>query len=362
MIAIPIAALWAGSMIFRAMIMGDVLELLEDYELYSDSVLKRELARHYPLLLGVWIGFCVFIMVVIVSTNLFLTRRMIKTIEKPLTVLSNGIAQIHLNNISFRIDYRKNDEFRSVCASFNDMAQRLEDGVRERQKYEADRRELLAGISHDLRTPLTSIKGYVEGLETGVAAAPEARKKYFNTIKSKTVDLEHIIEQLFLFSKLEMDEFPLDMRNIDINRVLAGIFDECSAEYAQRGLDIHFTPPQKTFPVFVDALWLRNAIVNILENSVRYKTKERGQITISLADTDGGVLLRLADDGPGVDALDKLFDAFFRADPSRNRKGSGLGLAISAKIIERMGGSIRAEPSLPEAERGLAIVIGLKNK
>jgi signal transduction histidine kinase len=288
--------------------------------------------------------------------NNFFAIRLTNRILKPLGPLSEGVEQIRNNNYTYRIDYQKDDEFRPVCEAFNEMAAKLETSTAERQKEEANRRELIAGISHDLRTPLTSIKGYLEGIETGVASTPEMRKEYFLTITRKTAELEHIIEQLFLFSKLDMDEFPLNMRNVDIVRSVSDIIEDTISEYAVRGLTIQLaTMPNSAF-VLADTLWLRNVIINIFENSVKYKTKEQGQIEISAVLENNFISFYFADNGPGVqaDTLPKLFDVFYRTDPSRNKKGSGLGLAISAKIIERMGGSIFAE--LP-ASGGLAIVV-----
>jgi signal transduction histidine kinase len=312
-----------------------------------------------PLLFG-FVPLAFFVILMSVANSL-LTFRMVKNIVRPLQSLSEGVRQIQKYNLAYRIDYKNKDEFRPVCDAFNEMSAYLETAAIEKEKNETNRRELIAGISHDLRTPLTSIKGYLEGLETGVASTPEMRSKYFNTIKTKTADLEHIIEQLFLFSKLDMNEFPLTLRRTAIIPLVEDMVQECAAEYSSRGLDIELNgiangPREIVVPV--DAMWLRNVIFNILENSIIYKTKERARMEISAAIFDGTINVRFADDGPGVapGALEKLFSAFYRNDPARNKKGSGLGLAISAKIIERMGGSCRAE--LP-ASGGLAIVISL---
>ena len=311
------------------------------------------------ILLGL-LPWTLFITIVAIINNLFAIR-LTNKILKPLGPLSEGVKQIRNNNYAYRIDYQKDDEFRPVCEAFNEMAARLETSTAEKQKEEANRRELIAGISHDLRTPLTSIKGYLEGIETGVASTPEMRKEYFSIITRKTAELEHIIEQLFLFSKLDMDEFPLNMRNVDIVSSVSDIIEDTVSEYALRGLAIQIAAmpiaemPNSAF-VLADTMWLRSVIINIFENSVKYKTKEQGLMEVSAVLENNFISFYFTDDGPGVqaDTLSKLFDVFYRTDPSRNKKGSGLGLAISAKIIERMGGSIHAQ--LPESG-GLAIVI-----
>ena len=306
----------------------------------------------------------VFFVTIITIINNLLNYRLLKNIVRPLQPLNEGVKQIHDNNLAFRIHYENDDEYRPICEAFNEMAARLEASAARKQKDEANRRELIAGISHDLRTPLTSIKGYLEGLETGVASTPEMRHNYFTIIKNKTGDMEHIIEQLFLFSKLDMDEFPLALRRVSLAPLVSDMIEEAATEYAQRGLAVRFTESREDVAlsadtdVSIDTYWLRNVCVNILENSVRYKTKETGAVEISAAIVNDSVFLRFADDGPGVqpDALPNLFDVFYRADSSRSVKGSGLGLAISKKIIERMGGAIHAE--LP-ASGGLAIIIRL---
>ena len=317
-------------------------------------------AEHPPVGLGPLLSF-IMMLISVSLINQLLTFRLIKSITNSLKSLSEGVRQIHGNNLAYRIAYPANDEFRLVCDAFNEMAERLEKSVAQQEKDEASRRELIAGISHDLRTPLTAINGSLEGLETGVASTPEMQKRYFATIRKRTADLEHIIEQLFLFSKLDMDEFPLAVQRVDFSGAVSGMIQEAGNEYARKGLTLNLGEMHKEIYVDADVLLLRNVIINILENSVKYKTKKQGTMTITCISGNAIAELRLADDGPGVPAekLEKLFDVFYRSDPSRNKKGSGIGLAISRKIIERMGGTIHAE--LPEAG-GLAIVIRLPVK
>ncbi|GHU57756.1 hypothetical protein FACS189444_0350 [Spirochaetia bacterium] len=311
-------------------------------------------------LLSIIIAAAILITVVV---NQLLTQKMIKRIMSPLDTLSFGVKQIGENNLAFRLDYREDDEFRPICDTFNEMAVRLETMIQERQKNEDNRRELIAGISHDLRTPLTSIKMSVDGIKSGVAATREQREKYLGIIENKTGDLEHIINQLFLFSKLDMDEFSAETQIVDCGAMIEDCIEELSLEYERRGLALIAEELPRDIHTGIDPLLFRRVIVNILENAVKYKSAEMGHITITcakLAENNEAetVEIRLADDGPGVppESLEKLFDVFYRADPSRNKKGSGLGLAISAKIIAKMGGTIHAE--LP-ATGGLAVVIVL---
>jgi len=290
--------------------------------------------------------------------NSIITHRMIKKIIKPLDVLGNGVRQIQANNFSHRIEYNVDDEFRPVCETFNKMAAQLEASAVQRLKDEANRRELLAGISHDLRTPLTTINGYLDGLESGVASTPEKRTKYFNTIKNNSANMKHIIEQLFLFSKLDMDEFPFTPQSFNITRAIVDMTEELIEEYAKQGLTITVTCGSEKIFINADVSHIRRVVLNILSNSAKYKKSQTARMEINISADNGFVLLKFTDDGPGVDpeALADLFNVFYRADPSRNKKGSGLGLAISAKIIERSGGCIHAENA---DTGGLAIIIRL---
>jgi signal transduction histidine kinase len=320
--------------IFRVKSVHDFADF-ESFRRFNSSILLISLA--------------VFVIYFIII-NRILSRRMTKKITEPLEILNNGVKQIHENNFSYRIEYHNDDEFYSVCETFNLMAAQLDSSANRRLKDEANRRELLAGISHDLRTPLTSISGYLDGLESGVASTPEMKNKYFNTIKNKTDNMKYIIEQLFIFSKLDMEEYPFIPCSFNIKRALSDMTEEIEEEYAARGLKIIIKEFPENIFVNADVINLRRVLINIFENSVMYKTKESGCLEISASIENNFAQIKFADDGPGVntDVIPDLFNAFYRTDPSRhlsNREtaGSGLGLAISAKIIERFGGTINAE-------------------
>lgn len=297
---------------------------------------------------------------VICVTDYFLTRSIYRSIAVPLDILGDGVHQIRLGNYRHRIDYGKQDEFSAVCADFNLMAKRLQRSVELEEKDESNRNELIAGISHDLRTPLTSIRAYVDGLIDGIADSPEMRRSYLETIKSKAESIDRMVDRLFLFSKLNMGEFPFYLETLDIGVELADFVAATSDEYLGRGLEEKLTRNTSGVLVSIDPIQFREVLTNILENSAKYRQRERGLMEMACVEEGDAVRITLTDDGPGVPAaaLDKIFDAFFRNDPSRNNpsKGSGLGLAITSKIIERLGGSIAAE-NAPGG--GLRIVIVL---
>jgi signal transduction histidine kinase len=334
---------------------GNALVMAVSYNFFPDVDMNVPSVMAAGIL-SFWI-----LIVLVLATHFFLTRGMMRSITVPLDTLSFGVRQIQNNNLGFRLVYKNNDEFLPVCAAFNVMAARLEAMAAEHGKYEENRRELLAGISHDLRTPLTSIKAYLEGIEKEIASTREKREKYIAVIRNKTNDMEHIINQLFLFSKLDINDFPLVMEKFDMGRFMRDAAAEFADAYDKRGLAIVLGEIARDGFVRIDAALFRTVITNILENSVLYKDAERGRIEIGVLKKGAAVEIRLADDGPGVpkESLEKLFDVFYRADPSRDAKGgspgNGLGLAIAQKIVNRMGGGLKAV--LPG--RGLELVIQL---
>ena len=292
----------------------------------------------------------------ILLTNRFLTRFVFRRIEAPLTLLAAGVRRIGEGDLDYRISYGQPDEFAPVCTAFNEMAERLKASVERTRRDEESRKELLAGISHDLRSPLTSIQAYVEGLLDGVARTDEAKERYLRTIHAKAADIDRLVSQLFLYAKLDLEGFPVVCGPLRLDRFMAELVEELSTDYRERGLEL-VTEDLPEVTVSADPVQLRRVITNLLDNSAKYKVKAVGRVSISL---DAGGRLTLSDDGPGVpeEALPRLFDVFYRSDPARKNPagGSGLGLSIAARAVQRMGGTIRA---FHAPTGGLAIEITL---
>lgn len=290
----------------------------------------------------------ILLLTIVVSiwvTNRFLTKFVFIKIEQPLDILSDGVRQIRDGNLDYRINYDGTDEFAPVCSDFNEMAMRLKASVELTQQHELSRKELMAGISHDLRTPLTSIQAYVEGLLDGVAKTPQMRKTYLETIKSKSEDIARMVSQIFLFSKMELGEFPNNPKVLQLDNEISNLVQSVEKEYEEKGLLLKTN--LEPISVLADPEQLNRVLVNIIENSLKYKNKAIGELLISLKNTEKGCRLILQDNGPGVpnEDLPRLFDAFYRGDPSRQDpdKGSGLGLSIAASAIRRMNGTIEAK-------------------
>jgi len=296
--------------------------------------------------------------IVIIIVNVVLSSRMVVKIMVPVNKLLNGAERIKQGDLSENIHYSGNDELSEVCDSFNEMQDRLRDNINKNIIYEQSRREMVAGISHDLRTPLTSIKSYVKGLKDGVAQTEEKRQSYLDVIYLKTGEMESLIENLFQFAKLENGSIPFHFQRVCLNHYLTTYLDTHNDDYKMRGASLVFHDTPQKLMSKVDGNQMGKVFENIMENSIKYAVDDQVTITVSLQASNESAVIRVKDNGPGVpvECLPKLFESFYRVDDARSNStdGSGLGLSIAKYVIEKHGGKIYAEN-----DNGLAIIIEL---
>ncbi len=308
-----------------------------------------------------WIILILTIVISVSLTNHFISKSLFRRIVTPLDKLAKGASELGEGNLDYRITYSRDDEFRPICLLFNKMAEKLKELVERTRSDDESRKELIAGISHDLRSPLTSIQAYVEGLEDGVASTPEMRKRYLSVINSKVRDIDSLVSDLFLFSKLDLNDYPVELETASIGNAIEAFISQHNAEYEQRGLSINFPLVDSGIEAVFDRTLLARVMQNIADNSAKYKSNEHGNLYIDVKEGKDHVTIAFSDDGRGVDddEYERLFDVFYRSDGARKRPsdGSGLGLAISRKMVSRMNGRIRAEKSV---YGGLAIVMDLE--
>jgi signal transduction histidine kinase len=209
---------------------------------------------------------------------------------------------------------------------------------------------------------LTAIKGYVRGLQDGVATTPEKTERYLATILAKTTEMEVLVERLFLYSNLDAGSEVMYFSEVDIAEFLIGFLDVVRHDMAQKGLSITYAPaPGGNVRVSIDCDQMGRVLNNILGNSAKYKTKETGNITIRTYLDGDRLFLEIADDGEGVpeETLPKIFNILYRVDSARANphKGNGIGLAIAKRIVAAHCGTIEAKN-----EDGLTITIMLPVK
>ena len=314
---------------------------------YSETM-KTPLAGNIVLLMMI-LGF-------LIITNVFLTFLILRSILKPLNLLKSAAEKIQEGKLDAKIVYTKKDEMSDIFMAFEEMRQRLEESLNIQKKYENNRKELISSISHDLRTPLTAIKGYVEGIRDGVADSPEKQKKYLNTIYLKAGIMDHLIDELFLFSKLDLKKCSFNFQKIDLCVYLQNIIEELKLDYKTILINLDCIGP---VDVFADRIHLGRVISNLIDNSVKYCGKEVPVINVMVTQESDFIIVKITDNGRGIgpDDILHIFDIFYRCDPSRESKGSGLGLAIAKQIIEEHKGRIWAKS---EPGTGTSIFFSLK--
>ena len=287
------------------------------------------------------------VLILLIMIAVLLALWIYRAILRPIGELKRATKEIKEGNLDYELKIKEKDEIGQLCMDFEEMRQRLRDNAEEKLQNDKENKELIRNISHDLKTPLTAIKGYAEGIMDGVAASPEKLDKYIRTIYNKANDMDKLIDELTFYSKIDTNKIPYDFAKININEYFRDCVEELSVELESSGIDLGFFDyTEAPVTVIADAEQLKRVINNIISNSVKYLDKKKGIINIRLRDDGDFVQIEIEDNGKGISARDlpNIFERFYRTDSSRNssKGGSGIGLSIVKKIVEDHGGRIWA--------------------
>ncbi|MCI8292242.1 MAG: HAMP domain-containing histidine kinase [Hespellia sp.] len=290
---------------------------------------------------------------IILCTAVLLILWIYRTVSVPLRKMQEAARNIKEGNLDFELHYEKDDEFGQLCQDFEEMRQRLKDNAEEKLEFDRENKELISNISHDLKTPITAIKGYVEGIMDGVADTPEKMDRYIKTIYNKANEMDLLINELTLYSKIDTNRIPYDFTTISANAYFNDCAEDLSIELESKGtIFVYHNEMTEDCEIIVDTEQLRRVIGNIINNSLKYMDKTQGRIEMTLKDVGDFVQIELQDNGKGIAAKDlpRIFERFYRTDASRNssKGGSGIGLSIVKKIVEEHGGNIWATSKVGE--------------
>ena len=285
--------------------------------------------------------------VILVVAGITLTVWVYRSILSPLNKLQEATKQIKAGNLDFTLDVDADDEIGELCNDFEEMRMRLRENAEEKVQYDKESKELISNISHDLKTPITAIKGYVEGIHDGVASSPEKLDKYIRTIYNKANDMDRLIDELTFYSKIDTNKIPYTFTKINVAQYFKDCIEEVGLDMEARGIELgYFNYVDEDVVVIADAEQMKRVINNIISNSIKYLDKKKGIINIRIKDVGDFIQVDIEDNGKGIAAKDlpNIFDRFYRTDSSRNSSqgGSGIGLSIVRKIIEDHGGRIWA--------------------
>lgn len=289
-------------------------------------------------------------LVILVFTSLSVGLWIYRSIATPLVKLRKATRNIKDGNLDFVLDVEGTDEFSELCRDFEEMRRRLKESAEEKIILDKENKELISNISHDLKTPITAVKGYVEGIMDGVADTPEKMDRYVRTIYNKTNEMDHLINELTFYSKIDTNRIPYTFSKLNVEDYFSDCAEEIGLELETRGIQLCYANyVDSDVQVIADGEQIRRVIHNIISNAIKYMDKGKGMkgiIQIRVKDVGDFVQVEIEDNGKGIAAKDLpyIFDRFYRTDVSRNsaKGGSGIGLSIVRKILEDHGGKVWA--------------------
>ena len=289
--------------------------------------------------------------IILVFTALSVGLWIYRSIAVPLVKLKKATKNIKEGNLDFVLEVEGNDEFSQLCQDFEEMRKRLKESTEEKILMDKENKELISNISHDLKTPITAVKGYVEGIMDGVADTPEKMDRYVRTIYNKTNEMDHLINELTFYSKIDTNRIPYTFSKLNVEDYFSDCAEELGLEMETRGIELVYANyVEKGVQVIADGEQIRRVIHNIVSNAIKYMEKPRGIIQLRVKDVGDFIQVEIEDNGNGIAAKDLpyIFDRFYRTDVSRNssKGGSGIGLSIVKKIMEDHGGKVWATSRL----------------
>ncbi len=314
---------------------------------YGGAYIVTTLASVMPHLKGLIIEIAALILLVLIGVVMAISIWIYNSISRPISSLREAAARISAGDYDFTVESQGDDEISQLCEDFEQMRKRLQESEAQKEKYDAENRELISNISHDLKTPITTVKGYVEGIMDGVADTPEKLDHYIKTIYNKANDMDRLVNELTFYTKIDTNRIPYNFSRLTV----ADFFDDCAEEVSMEMEERHFrfTYMNRVSPetmIIGDAEQLKRVMDNIISNSVKYMDKAQGSIELRVLDVGDFVQVELQDNGKGIETknLPYIFDRFYRTDASRGSStgGSGIGLSIVKKIIEDHSGRIWA--------------------
>ena len=293
------------------------------------------------------IQMAVSVVFILILTAGGLTLWIYRGIRTPIRRLQEATDRITRGDLDFTVEAPGNDELSDLCRSFEMMRQRLAESEAEKARYDQENRELISNISHDLKTPITTVKGYVEGIMDGVADTPEKMERYIRTIYNKAIEMDRLINELTFYSKIDANRIPYHFTRLNAAEFFEDCAEEVSMDLEQQGVTFRYVNrTDRGVRIIADPEQLKRVIGNIITNSVKYMDKKDGFIELRILDAGDFIQVELEDNGKGISQkeLPHIFDRFYRADSSRNSEqgGSGIGLSIVRKIIEDHSGKIWA--------------------
>lgn len=315
----------------------DILHELSAEDIMIGGLASRSFIKHFTIIM-------IFILIM---TSIIITSWIKRDIYNPVKEISIAMQNIADGNFEYRLPETRDDEIGQLFGNYEQMRLRLKENAEEKAENEKKQKELVSNISHDLKTPITSIKGYVEGIMDGVANTPEKMDKYIRTIYNKANDMDRLINELTTYSGIDSNKIPYHFHILNVADYFSDCIEEIGLDLESKNIKLNYTnlaPPDTC--VVADPEQMKKVINNIVSNSVKYMGHDSGIISIRIQEDNESVKIEIEDNGKGIASKDigSIFERFYRTDASRNslQGGSGIGLSIVKKIVEDHGGYVWA--------------------
>ncbi len=309
------------------------------------------------LLIFVFITF----LIVFVIASFIVQRQNMRNIIIPITDLTKEMEKLRIGELEIAITDKGYGEIRELGTAIEQLRLQLKNSIYYQQRVDENRKFLISSISHDLKTPVTSIRGYIDGVLDGVADTDEKKQYYLSKAIEKTKMINTMIEDLLLYSKLDLNQMTFEKDKVHIVKYIESCIEDSSEDFLRENKRIIFENKLSTTSfVMIDVEKFKRVVQNIMDNAKRNIETQTGQLKIMLRETNSSVIIEFKDNGKGINNQDlpHIFERFYRADTAREVKGSsGLGLAIAKQIVEGLGGRIWA---ISENGQGASIIISLK--
>lgn len=320
-----------------------------DDHLNFASILERQTDGFEKIIAPTFLKNMIYaIIIILVFTGVLLSIWIYRDLVSPINELNVAMNHIKKGDFDYRLERdQKGGEMRELYNNYEDMRLRLKENAEEKVQREREHRELISNISHDLKTPITAIKGYVEGIIDGVADTPEKVDRYIKTIYNKANDMDRLINELTVYSGIDNNRIPYHFHKLLVGEYFKDCMEEIGIDLESMNFKLDYVNlVSPDTQIIADPEQLKRVINNIISNSVKYMDKAQGEIEFRILDEVDSIRVEIEDNGKGIAQKDlqNIFVRFFRTDTSRNSStgGSGIGLSIVKKIIQDHGGYIWA--------------------
>ncbi len=259
--------------------------------------------------------------------------------------IQQQVKRVLSGNENVRIYIHDQGMMAELAQTINELVELMQEISVEKQRSEEGQKRLLSNISHDMRTPLTSILGYLDALRDGLAESAEEQQEYLDVVFSKARYLKNLVGEIFYMAKLDGEDLPLHPINCDLSEILRECMIDFLPELENNKIVTHVEIPEKNQPVFIDKMSIIRVFSNLVKNAMEHG-KAGGIVGVKLVSREKDYVIQVWDKGPGIgsDHLSRIFDRLYQVDQARNStSNSGLGLTIAKKLLEKQGGKIWVE-------------------